>query len=101
MKDYKIKMRDLHTSHTLGYAGDWNITRIWVERDSIDDLATGFSVSLGVVRKNHRSQNATTTRDQNLNRRGSRVSVLGRESRSVIHAETKINSCVRVDVRFN
>jgi len=29
-------------------------------------------------------------------RRGARVSILGRESRSVIHAETKIKSCVRV-----
>jgi hypothetical protein len=24
MKDYKIKMRDLHVSHTLGCVGDWN-----------------------------------------------------------------------------
>jgi hypothetical protein len=30
-----------------------------------------------------------------------RVSVLGNKSRGRIHAETEINSCVRVDVRFN
>jgi hypothetical protein len=24
MKDQKVKMRDLHTSHTLGSVGDWN-----------------------------------------------------------------------------
>jgi hypothetical protein len=24
MKDQKVKLRDLHTSHTLGYTGDWN-----------------------------------------------------------------------------
>jgi hypothetical protein len=33
-------------------------------------------------------------------RGGVRVSVLGRESRSRIHAETEINSCIRVDVRL-
>ena len=34
-------------------------------------------------------------------RRGSRVSVLGRDPRSMIHAETEINSGVRVDVRLS
>jgi hypothetical protein len=24
MKDEKLKLRDLHTSHTLGCSGDWN-----------------------------------------------------------------------------
>ena len=24
MKDKKLKLRDLHTSCTLGYTGDWN-----------------------------------------------------------------------------
>ena len=24
MKDQKVKLRDLHASHTLGYTGDWN-----------------------------------------------------------------------------
>ena len=24
MKDYNLKLRDLYSSHTLGFAGDWN-----------------------------------------------------------------------------
>jgi hypothetical protein len=24
MKDYKLKLRNLHSSHTLGSSGDWN-----------------------------------------------------------------------------
>jgi len=32
---------------------------------------------------------------------GARVSVLGRESRSVIHVEREINSCVRVECEIN
>jgi hypothetical protein len=24
MKDYRLKLRDLHVSHTLGSEGDWN-----------------------------------------------------------------------------
>ena len=33
-------------------------------------------------------------------RRGLRVSVLGHESRSVIHVETEIKSCVRAEYMF-
>ena len=27
MKDYELKLRDLHDSHTLGCSGDWNTYR--------------------------------------------------------------------------
>ena len=32
MKDYKLKLRNLHTSDALGGAGDWNTERYMRER---------------------------------------------------------------------
>jgi hypothetical protein len=36
MKDYKLKQRDLHASHTLGWAGDWNNHGTPQDRDEVD-----------------------------------------------------------------
>ena len=36
MKDYKLKLRNLHDSHTLGWSWNWNTEHLKIETRLID-----------------------------------------------------------------